>query len=479
MDYQQIKDIFSKNIEFFFSDSSLKESLLKEKIYNEFYGYFEIAKDGNPNFKINGRYLYSKYQPCEKFKKLDIQTKDKILILESGFGLSFFYYSNNKKDLKNEDIFLIYTSFYSFLSSLFIIDYSSQNLKKVFIYKLDEDEKYLFLLRYLKDELINNRIIISVNLNLLKDLIYLFLSNNIKDLQDFNKFKFHFESLSINSEKEIKKSRQIVEIINSVVQSYSKSLITEKYFSKQWERNIKKNLKIYKEKNWLNNNKKEGFYLSGKKGIIFWGASFSTEIFLTRLNLKQISTINSYFISISITSSVNLLKQYKINIDYQTIFDAGIFGFYNIEDFNIPLICSAIIHPSITKNLKVEPILINLLTEEEKNFIDLDKLIKFPFYGATLPTLYKGFKELTKDREIKLFLVGSDFKSDERQTHHGSYSLYKYLISKQTYFNTSLNWETDQKIMNTKKFPVYQESIKRLNILNELKLEEEIKNLNP
>lgn len=486
MDKEYLLKLFYKN-----KDKFKLSNKIEEELINKFFSNFEISKDNNPNFKNNDRFIYSKYTPCAKFKDLNLSNKEIIIFLENGIGLSFYYFQNFiRKNIENINykILLIFSSLFSFFSSFFIIDYSEFNndflyialydkeiksysyLSEIFIDKKNEDEIFM----YNENE---NKIIIDNNIEflLIEDQIQFssflnnFMNKYIKLDNDFLKFKFCFENPDISfSQSDIYKNGsnsfvlQIIEKINEITQKHHKSIITEKYFSNIWQRNIEKNLLIFKEKNWDFNLQKIDF--NKKDGIILWGASEQVERFLNSLDSKSINTINNKYYSIAITSSVKLLQSYGLNVDYQTIFDAGIFSSYNVEDYSIPMICSAILHPAITKKLLKKPFLVNLQTEQEKKYKILNQLPSFPFYGSTLPTLYKGFKYENSNKFIKLFMIGSSFELKESRTHIQRYPLYKYIISKSSYFNPALNWETFQKIINAKKFNIYRKSLENLNV---------------
>ncbi len=496
MNLDELKTIFFNN-SFFFSFPEDLANFFFEKYFNN----FEIAKDGNPTFKINNKYLYSKYKPCEKFSKIDLNDKNKIIFFENGIGLSFFYYLNyllnssylNPYFIKDLQITIVFSSFNSFVLSLFIIDYSKIILKKLFIllgsgYIIENEKIGIDIEKFYSDtSKINNDKIYLIKIKSIVDFekfIESYFQDNFNDNDDFNKFKLLLENpLNLISLSEFKglffevDLKKMIEIINEEAQKRYKSISTEKYFSFLWEKNIIKNLKIIKEKNWNFEHSEIDFDFSQKKGIIFWGASNKVEEVLNEFDNEDIKIINEYFYSICIVSSVKLLLEKKIEIDYQVLFDAGFFGYFNIEDYIIPFILSTIIHPSILKRIKGNPIFVNLQTEEEKKFNELKKLPVFPFYGSTLPTLYRQFQLIYNDKKDNLFLVGSSFLAKEERTHHKRYPLYKYIISKSAYLNTAINWESIQKLLNNKKFETYRNSLKRIEILAESELIKEIENI--
>ncbi|HPC39184.1 MAG TPA: hypothetical protein PLF21_07720 [Exilispira sp.] len=489
MNLVDLKNIFLTNSKFF----SLPEDLIRF-YFEKYIDSFEFAKDGNPNFKLNNKYLYSKYKPLDKFIKYDFQNKNRLIFIENGIGLSVYYFLNfilNSIKIDELNLTVIFSSFLSFILSLFIVDYSkiknfNQNLKKfiIVIYLKDETEKNKIFTNkknlFIEEKYVSEKIsLLQIeNLKNFCKFIEEYFDNNFDEINDFDRFKLILENpislIHLNNLESCLKDfdlKKIIQIINDEAQKRLKSISTEKHFSSLWKRNIMKNFNIIEEKSWKISNSdfiyNFNFDFSKKRGILFWGASDSVEKFLNNLNEEEISLINKYFYSISIVSSVKLLFEKGIDINYQVLFDAGFFGYFNVEDFSIPFILSMIIHPSILKKLSFKPIFVNLLTEEEIGFDKLKNLPSFPFYGSTLPTLYKQFQLIYINSNIKLFFIGSSFRSDEERSHHKRYPLYRYVISKSSYLNTLLKWETLQKIINTQKFQTYRNSLKNINILNE------------
>lgn len=492
------ENIFIKNVTFF----SLEKNLSK-RFLNNFKSNFEISKDGNPTFRINNRYLYSKYYPCDKFKKLDFKDNKLLLFLENGIGLSFYYFINEKRKInkdENKSITIVFTSLLSFLFSLFIIDFSNIETDLIFIViytvkhnNINNEIKYIHDIinkNQLKEKIvkINKQIMLNIieSFDEFENYIQKYCIDNLITIADYNKFKFYFESPIFNSNEELDISfinidiaQKLLKIIDTQIQKNYKSLMTEKFFSNIWQKNIDKNLKILKEKKWEINELPFKLKLKEKKGIIFWGASPLLDNFLNKLSDQDVLIINKYYYSISITSSTEILLEKKINIDYQALFDAGLFGYFNIENYSVPFIISMIIHPAIMKKIINKPFLVNLLTEEEKEIPFIKLLPDFPFYGATLPTIYKKFNEYFTNEKlnsesVNLFLIASDFNMGESKTHHKRYPLYKYILSKSKYTSPLLNWESNQKIINLKKFTVYQNSLKNLKIFSEKELKAEL-----
>ncbi|MFN3411325.1 MAG: hypothetical protein ACK4YF_04120, partial [Exilispira sp.] len=313
------------------------------------------------------------------------------------------------------------------------------------------------------------------NLHDFERIIEEYFFNNIRLIDDFDKFKLHFENSSINintnNNAYLTRIFNLVKIINDIGVKHFNSISTEKFFNKIWKRNIQKNLKIIEQRGWNIEDCRFNAGLNNKKGLILWGASPLIDQFLSRLNSNEIKIINEQFISIAITSSVSILEEKNIIIDYQTIFDAGFFTYFNVENFSIPFLCSMILNPAIMKRLKSKPFLVNLQTEEEKLYEKLNILPSFPFYGATIPTIINKFHD-----KIRIYVVGSGFDSYERITHHKRYPLYNYIISKSILLNPLLKWETIQKIYNIKKFEIYKNSLNKFSILREKDLFEELKN---
>lgn len=496
MNLNELKARFFDNSNYF----SLSKDLANF-FFNKYINNFEIAKDGAPTFMINNKFLYSKYKPCEKFNKVDLENKTKIIFLENGIGLSFFYFLNyllipsfqKSSFIKDLQIIIIFSSFNSFILSLFIIDYSKIILSNLFIVvyclHIPEDRKVEISI----DKFYNGNTKVNINkicLIKIKNIfqfekfIESYFQDSFANNDDFNKFKLLLENPlnlipldDLNFFFPTVDIKKMVEIINEEAQKRYKSISTEKYFSVLWEKNITRNLRIIGEKNWSLENSKIDFDFSEKKGLIFWGASNKVEEVLKQLDNEDINIINKYFFSISIVSSVNLLLEKKIKIEYQVIFDAGFFGYFNTVNFSIPFILSTTIHPSILKRINKNPIFVNLQTDEERKFSILKKLPIFPFYGATLPTLYKQFQIIYNDKKPNLFLIGSSFLAKEERTHHRRYPLYRYVISKSSYLNTAMNWESIQKILNIKKFETYRNSLKRIDTLTEIDLFKEIKNI--
>ncbi|MFN3411962.1 MAG: hypothetical protein ACK4YF_07380, partial [Exilispira sp.] len=187
----EFEKIFTENFNNFGFDKKNKDF-----IFNLFIKNFEIAYDGFPTYKKDGKYLYSKYKPSEKFKNLDFQKKDKIVIVENGIGFSLYYLQNkfNKIFLKdNFSLLIIYTSFDSFLASLFIVNYFDIPVNKYSIL-LDN-----FYNNFTKKNILNFldskfNLHIFDNLHDFERIIEEYFFNNIRLIDDFDKFKLHFEN---------------------------------------------------------------------------------------------------------------------------------------------------------------------------------------------------------------------------------------------------------------------------------------------
>ncbi|HPO61085.1 MAG TPA: hypothetical protein PLN45_06000, partial [Exilispira sp.] len=121
MTESDFKGIFNRNCEFFdFSEN------FKGKLYNNIFPLLKIAFDGNPVIAFENFYLYSRYNPLSRIDFSDIEKKEVIFIIENCSALSLYALANNYNQIFRglKEKIVIFTSFFTFFFSLFLIDWS-------------------------------------------------------------------------------------------------------------------------------------------------------------------------------------------------------------------------------------------------------------------------------------------------------------------------------------------------------------------
>ncbi|HQQ18849.1 MAG TPA: hypothetical protein PK520_02045 [Exilispira sp.] len=491
MTESDFKGIFNRNCEFFdFSEN------FKGELCNNIFPLLKIAFDGNPVIAFENFYLYSRYNPLSRIDFSDIEKKEVIFIIENCSALSLYALANNYNQIFRglKEKIVIFTSFFTFFFSLFLIDWSvlSFNNTKLLMFDSNYDsftEDFKKNLEKIQITSSKNGLEISISTDL--NLFIQAVSQSFEEIlinYGMQKIKLHIEtspsqyktknffSVRIASNKfEFFQSDHLlflVESIKAITERQLKSDLTEQYFERLWQSNIKRNVNLVNERAWMVENFNAFAHILMEKDLILWGASKSVLDFMEKLDDKMRKNISHNYLSISIPSTVNLLRSYGVDPSFQIFFDAGLFGYYQIEDFDLPLITSFIVHPAILRSLRQNPIFVSLDTEQERTILTKFFLPVFPFYGATLTTFYKGLisKNASQIYKNTIFLIGSGFNSDEKPTHHRFYPLYRYVMNKSDYFKTLQNYETKLYIENRNKFPIYKKSLKSLPVKDEVDL---------
>ncbi|HNV43642.1 MAG TPA: hypothetical protein PKH20_02700, partial [Exilispira sp.] len=270
MTESDFKGIFNRNCEFFdFSEN------FKGELYNNIFPLLKIAFDGNPVIAFENFYLYSRYNPLSRIDFSDIEKKEVIFIIENCSALSLYALANNYNQIFRglKEKIVIFTSFFTFFFSLFLIDWSvlSFNNTKLLMFDSNYDsftEDFKKNLEKIQITSSKNRLEISISTDL--NLFIQAVSQSFEEIlinYGMQKIKLHIEtspsqyktknffSVRIASNKfEFFQSDHLlflVESIKAITERQLKSDLTEQYFERLWQSNIKRNVNLVNERAWM------------------------------------------------------------------------------------------------------------------------------------------------------------------------------------------------------------------------------------